>query len=265
MSGIDLLLRWFHERFKLRVFAPLAATLALCGQFGSLPSGIDGLLLFLVALLMLVQFRIMDEVADLPADTIAHPDRVLSRAGNYSPLIVVAVFSALVNCAALAVLHGRINVIALAITTLLAILWYKHFRAFVRHPLLRAYVLLLKYPVFVILLGEWPTETATLPRCGIAAIVYLAICLHEAINDPMLREMKAAHATSQVSTLILAGCASWFAIESDLIYSKSIYWIAALVFMLFLHPVPRQHVIVRCFLPISGITLACAKTVESWS
>ena len=73
-----MVVNYLRERFRLRLFIPLAlliAAAAIVPPASWTSFAID----FAVALLLLAQFRMWDDLADRGRDRIEHPGRVLVR------------------------------------------------------------------------------------------------------------------------------------------------------------------------------------------
>lgn len=166
---------WLRERFTLHLFLPLAVFIGLATSGGSKPLVVDTGF----ALLLLMQFRLWDDLADRTADAIAHPERVLVRAPD--------VTAAIAFCGALAVLNICLAVwrdgSGLAVA-LLAVLdgtlgaWYLSPRA------ASALLPLLKYPVMLAIVAGGRIATAPGQLAVAAAVIYAAVCAYEAWHDP---------------------------------------------------------------------------------
>jgi hypothetical protein len=150
-----------------------------------------------------LQFRLWDDLADLPADRLAHPERVLASAASLAPFRTTLVALMFVN---LILLGGapkpwpRLCAFALLNASFAA--WY-HARAWqdrLRSPLINAHVVLAKYPVFVALLAAGPPVHT--PLMLATAAVYLCLAVHELLHDSRL----ASRPTARTSlTVDLAG------------------------------------------------------------
>src|SRR5262249_10817450 len=84
--------------------------------------------------------------------------------------------------------------------------WYAVLRRGCRSPLLRAHVVLLKYPAIVYLLAA-PAGLSPQPRFAVTlALVYLTFCVYEGLHDDRLRTARAS-AVLAVETVALAAVA----------------------------------------------------------
>ena len=183
---------WRRERFQLRRFGPLALVLALAASAGAgRPRmerlGRDALL----ALLLLLQFRLWDDLADLPRDRVDHPARVLCRAATHGRFRAAMVGSAGASTLLLARPSGHrqppspAGLLGFAALNAGLFAWYAGPGRRHSGTALGAHVVLLKYPAFVALLrgSDRPAGAALAVAC---AGVYLALCAHELLGDARL-------------------------------------------------------------------------------
>jgi len=170
---------WARERFSPRRFGPLALLLALAASAGGgRPRlhrlGRDALL----AALLLLQFRLWDDLADVPRDRVEHPERVLCRMDRHGPFR--AAVAGLAGASALALARPRpafTRLFGLAALNAGFLFWYRRARTAAG-----AYVVLLKYPAFVALL-RGPDRPVDAALALAAAGVYLTLCTHEWLDD----------------------------------------------------------------------------------
>jgi 4-hydroxybenzoate polyprenyltransferase len=168
------------ERLPLRLLLPVAMLLALPSAAAGWPglaamAGHAGM-----ALLLFVQFRLWDDLADRHADRVRHPDRTLCRAASPRPIVWTCLALAVVNQAA-AFARGSMAFWTLAGLTLSLGALY---RLRGRRSALADYVLLAKYPAIVLVLAGPRTAAAPVAMAGAMATVYLAACVYEAWHDP---------------------------------------------------------------------------------
>jgi hypothetical protein len=184
---------WGRERFQLRRFGPLALVLALAASAGAGRPRVERLGRdALLALLLLLQFRLWDDLADLPWDRVDHPARVLCRAATHGPFRAAIVGFAGASALLLARPSGHRQPPALAGLLGFAALnagffaWYAGPGRRHSGTALGAHIVILKYPAFVALLrgSDRPADAAFGLAC---AGVYLALCAHEHLDDERLR------------------------------------------------------------------------------
>src|SRR5260221_12747652 len=89
--SVDLAVAYLRERYASPVFVLLAALLAATGHVIS-PGAVALILLarsFVIAFLLVLAFRIGDDLADATRDRVSHPDRVLVRAKSRRPFVAL--------------------------------------------------------------------------------------------------------------------------------------------------------------------------------
>lgn len=175
-----MILAYQQERFPLTFFGPLALILAICAVGRA--SGVALATATLGAGLLLAQFRIWDDIADRRADTVLHPDRVLVRATDITPLVALGVAVMAGNLAVTQRYTTSASLVTLAALHLVLGSYY-----FLRHgrTVWGDQLLLSKYPAFVAVLAGDRLLTSPLPVALTAALVYAAASAYEAWHDPV--------------------------------------------------------------------------------
>ena len=173
------MIAYWRERFDAVRFGPAAALVGMAaaatGNSALAAWGIDTLL----ALTLIAQFRLWDDLADRRRDRRSHPERTLVVAARIWPFVTQAVGLAAVNVALVFQLQGRAPAAALLTLNLAAAAYYvlRSSERTVGSDLL----LLAKYPAFVLILS------GTEPRPGrlvlAMAITYAAACAFEIWHD----------------------------------------------------------------------------------
>jgi hypothetical protein len=171
---------YFRERFRLGVFAPLAAGIALAASGGTFDA-----LSFLAdtsfALLLLAEFRLLDDLADRRSDGSTHPERVLVKAPRIRSFVGTCALLAGANLAISAVAATTVSLpVLLALHAVLAA-WYLT-RS--RRTIGGDQLLLAKYPAFVVIVAGARVATAPMFLAAGALVVYAAVSLYEAWHDP---------------------------------------------------------------------------------
>ena len=173
---------YLRERFLLWFFGPLALLLA-AGARGVPNDAAELALTATAGLLLLAQFRIWDDIADRHADAVAHPLRVLVRAGNLAPLRVLG--------AGLFVINVWIAIQRDATATSFWLLAALHVALGAFYTLRRGrtvlgdQLLLAKYPVFIgALAGERLIDSPGQVALA-AAFAYATASVYEAWHDPV--------------------------------------------------------------------------------
>jgi 4-hydroxybenzoate polyprenyltransferase len=128
-----------------------------------------------LAALLIVTFRLRDDLADRERDAIEHPERVLTRAASTRPFALAVAFGL-----ALAFVHVHRT---FGLTRGLALLGLAAaFELAYRLELPgRHRWVLLKYPIFALLLADRLAPT-------LAGLCYASFAIYERIDDPALRQ-----------------------------------------------------------------------------
>ncbi|MFN0165211.1 MAG: hypothetical protein ACKV22_02175 [Bryobacteraceae bacterium] len=194
-----MLIAWVRERFKLRLAVPLVAGLcAIAYAAGTWPGSGRAAAIVVLAILLLLQFRLWDDLADLPSDRKNHPERTLPRARSLRPFRIAVLLLATACMGLMAVLDpSGVKVAALAGLDLTFLCWYR-FRA--GGFALGYHVVLMKYPLFVYFVTPEPAGKS---RLFAMAAVYLAACIYEALHDAGLRGIWAARYAAAVEATLL--------------------------------------------------------------
>ncbi len=174
-SSLESIGAWRAQRLPLARYVPLAMLIAWAAC-GSAIATARGLALTGLALSLIAQCRLWDDLVDRHRDRSAHPERLLAAGGTMDGYVNAVIVLGAVNAIALALLLAWPH--ALGALTLFAALalWYRRHRA---RGLVHAHVLLLKYPAFVLLLAGSPFANQTLAA---ALTVYAAMCAFEIMD-----------------------------------------------------------------------------------
>jgi hypothetical protein len=217
-----MLLDYVHERFPLRLYAPLAlllATGAMAGRGvsagGEGSGGVMGDVLEVaraaaIALALMFPLRLWDDLEDLPSDRAAHPTRVLSRAQRIAPFRALLAASLSLGAALLSVLDSFLFRLALFGALVVALfIWYRARRRLFRGALVGSFVILAKYPVILYLVGDLPVGRGVAwPRALAAALVYASFCVYEILHDPRVRGERYALSLLGAEMLFMAAVSS---------------------------------------------------------
>lgn len=203
-SWTEPLRAWLRERFRLRVFLPLAALLVGVSLLGSAATSAWELMQRLaLALGLLAQFRLWDDLHDRELDRGAHPGRVLVRQARTGPFVALVVTLAAANLCATALVASPASALGLLLPLnggLLA--WYAWSRRSPSRRLLHVHGVLLKYPVFALVLADGVQGVeAGFPAC--LGALYLLFALHELADDAGLRARRGARALLWTEALAL--------------------------------------------------------------
>jgi len=195
-------MNYLRERYPFRFFLPLAAAFTAAAFSGGMPRGQGEIFLcWVLAFSMIFQFRLWDDLGDLPYDRIHHPQRVLCRASSPASYIHIVGIVGAVNTGLLILLDRSYG--GFALLNMAALAWYGGIAIDRRRSIAGTHVTLLKYPLIVLLIA--PPATLGLPSIIAAAAVYLACSLYEVLHDSAVRAKPAARALmwTEVSLLSL--------------------------------------------------------------
>jgi 4-hydroxybenzoate polyprenyltransferase len=200
MSSRELIVRYARERARPSVFGVLAIVMAAMSRWtggGAWAGGPEGRwagrasafefgLAALTGFVLMLAFRVWDDLEDRSRDAREHPTRVTVVADSVAPLVGAAVVLA-VGGVSLIAIGPRVAPRLVALTAAVASLgaWYR-----LRgsrgwgggaSAVVNGHVVLLKYPL-IAFAAAWVA-----PSFAALASLYLALCVYEIIDDPALR------------------------------------------------------------------------------
>jgi hypothetical protein len=187
MRMIEAFAGYLRERFKLRVFgvataAHAAAALWVAGTGPTLKSTSIALGL---TVLLLLQFRLWDDLEDRERDRVSHPDRRLARS-DPSPFRLICRVLAIVNLVLVVATGSPTAAGALVGLDLFFWLAYGQVRSRLSERSWRFQILLLKYPVFVALVAAAFGPVPTWRLLAASGIIYICACAYESLHDRQL-------------------------------------------------------------------------------
>jgi len=196
ISPIDTAAAYLRERYASPVFVVLAALLAATGLMIS-PGPVAAAALvrsFAIAFLLVLAFRIGDDLADASRDGVLHPNRVLVRATDRRPFIALLIAAAAFAGALIATTPEPIaRLIAIGGAALLLAVWYAaRGGAKPLKPLLAAHVVLLKYPIIALAAAPALPRSVTGSAVSTLVALYAVLCAYETFDDPVLHASPAA-------------------------------------------------------------------------
>ncbi|MBI5444047.1 MAG: hypothetical protein HY900_22915 [Deltaproteobacteria bacterium] len=222
-SWLEPLFAYLRTRLPARLYLPCTAFLVLASLGGSPSAGAARLVWAgVLGWALLLQFRLLDDLCDLPHDRRAHPERVLVRAESLTPFRVLLGLSFAANLTLLLGRPGPARAWTFLALTAAAGAWYGIGRRIFPGRVLGYHVVLGKYPVFVLLLSG---EVRDRWRLGLSmALVYLCFCIYEALHDEELAasasaaralaaEAVALFAVAELTALALLGSGGSAAVQ----------------------------------------------------
>lgn len=188
--------RYGRSRFPARIYFPLAlflCTAALAGGRGM--ERIDLILSLALALSLLFQFRLWDDLSDREIDRLYHPERVLVRTNSvifFRALVFVALICNFVLISVLAGSGWQLKAVVFALLNGLFFVWYQWRSELCRNPIGASHVVLVKYPIFIYLLSGESAATINV-RLGLAMLlVYFCFAIYELLHDARLHRLPGA-------------------------------------------------------------------------
>lgn len=173
---------WARERLPLQVFGPAIGLLAIATAWvtGSyaIPAAARATMLIGV---LIVQFRLWDDLEDADRDRRVHPDRILPQSRR-APFVFLLVMLTLLG---LTITAGRWPVgAALVMLDGLALLCYRRLRSRVRDATWRYGVLILKYPAVLCIASLAAGGTIDAHRFTVASVAtYACAAAYEYLHD----------------------------------------------------------------------------------
>ena len=172
-SFAEPLAAWLGERMPPRLYGLAAGVILAGAAVGGSPTWLWLPCAVATLILLLLQFRLWDDLADVPRDRVEHPERFLPRCASFAPFHAALGAAGIAGLLAVGFLSGLYAALALVALNAAAALWYR------RAPARRtgSLLVLAKYPVFSALIAPAPLDPPALAAACIA--VYLAFCAHE--------------------------------------------------------------------------------------
>jgi hypothetical protein len=192
MSSAELIAAYVRQRVNPRVFVPLAMLLAGAGWLLVPPTGVDIRDLAFAAfraLVLVVMFRVWDDLEDRPFDLDRHPDRVMVNTMRFAPFAVLMASLAIVGVGSVALLRDAPSrILALAIAAGTACVWYGARPIDHRHPVVGSHIVLVKYPLIAYAAApSLPSSPLHTRPLLVLLALYVLICIYEYADDRELR------------------------------------------------------------------------------
>jgi 4-hydroxybenzoate polyprenyltransferase len=204
MSSPSVLPAYLRERMRPRVMLPLTVltTAAALTVSGTVPETQTIIRSAIAAFALIMGFRVWDDLEDRDYDRVHHPARVVSRTPANRQFIGLALISLLV---AISLLTGyaqpSLRIASLGIASALALAWYRTRPPGAEHRVWGAHLVLAKYPLIACAIA--PALPFSLRGASVLIGLYLALCIHEAVDDPELRRLPRARGVALVELLLL--------------------------------------------------------------
>ena len=173
---------YLRERFPLPIFGPAALGIAAAAGWTSpaAPTAAAFIYAIVMSALLLLQFRLWDDLEDRAGDSATHPERVLVRtpAAPYRRVLMGLAIANVATCG----IAGWPAAVEIALVDLAFYAAYHRTRRRVSDRIWRYSILLLKYPAFVVVVSTTlgPTQPGRLAAAALVA--YLTACGYEALH-----------------------------------------------------------------------------------
>lgn len=188
-SSIDLLLSYQKSRIPWGIFASLALFLCIASATSRWPTEVaEWCFNWILALCMVVQFRLWDDLADVENDRVHHPSRVLCQANSHQVFWGLVGTLCIVNTVLIATFKSYTALAAFFVLNVAYVLWYSMPRKLSSDHVVAHAMVLVKYPVFVFLLSGSPAKGhLSLSLCYGMLVTFLCFCAYELQHDEQLR------------------------------------------------------------------------------
>ena len=194
MSWTRDLRRYLETRFPATQFIPLAAFLGTAALAPSPPTEAwRWLTVMVMALALVLQFRLWDDIADRDLDRDSHPGRVLCVTSELRAFQLTAAVLFLVNGMLLYWHHNQVTrTVAYLVFCICMLAWYRMRPRAARAGLLNSQLVLLKYPVIAWLISTPAPDTDIVISLSCLCSVYLIFSSFELVDDNTLRQRTGA-------------------------------------------------------------------------
>ena len=163
-----------------------------------------------MALLLVFELRLWDDLCDVDFDRQAHPERVLCQAASVRPFWRAFFVLAAINFGLAQLFRGFWAVAILVGLHLLLACWYGLRGAPNSAPIMNYHVVLLKYPVVVWMLGAQTAAELLSASLAISAVmVYVGLCVFETLHDGRLWRLPLTRVCLAVEFVLLAALGCW--------------------------------------------------------
>lgn len=183
---INLFVAYLRERFRPKVFGAAAVVLGAAALWATSASPELASVIVVVglAVVLLLQFRLWDDLEDLERDRVVHPHRVLVRSDS-GPFRFACVALGATNIVFVGVIESAaaVGLVGLDLFFWLA---YRTLRRRLSDRVWRFQVLLIKYPVFVGLLVAALGSPMSWRVLAASGGIYLCACAYETLHDRQL-------------------------------------------------------------------------------
>ena len=177
------LLQYRHERLPVRLVLTVAFLLTTTAAFVSGAINFQKLASdLMLAILLVSQFRLWDDLQDVDSDRVEHPNRVLCRQTSLRQFQLAIAILFVINSTAVFASRAFNTAIGFVATNIAFFIWYHKLRSFFR-PSMNTIFVLSKYPAFLFVLANGSESRQTLSVAVTMIIVFAAACVYEVLHN----------------------------------------------------------------------------------
>ncbi|MBC7965883.1 MAG: hypothetical protein H7Z17_08155 [Fuerstia sp.] len=181
-------LRYRRERLPMPLVLSVAALLTVAATAVSeRVRAADVVWNVALAGLLMIQFRLWDDLNDIDKDRIDHPDRVLCRLVSHSHFRFVLAILFIINSVALSLSKSPQSATVFVVLNVVFLLWYSVLRGYF-NAFLHVHLVLTKYPVFAFLIADEPTSKNKTSVVLMMVVVYGGACIYEYLHNRHARK-----------------------------------------------------------------------------
>jgi hypothetical protein len=183
-SRINELVRYWQSRLPISIFVPLAVLLyAASLAAASKPTIVELVTNLLLSYTLVVQFRLLDDLADLRHDRFQYPDRVMSKAVSLGHYQFVVGLLFIINTLLIVLAKPVLALVLFIALTVTLQVWYTLPGRMLCRGIPNYHVVLLKYPLFVYVLAANMSSARAVLLIVAMVSVYLFVCIYEVVHD----------------------------------------------------------------------------------
>lgn len=177
------LTRYRRERLPGTLVLTVAVLLALAGMAATtqFDAAIFCWNLILAAVLM-IQFRLWDDLMDVDTDRLQFPDRVLCRLESHRPFWLGVLLLFAINCAAIGFFKSWTTAVVFVSLNIVFFVWYYLVRGYFSR-FLNVMFVLAKYPAFTFVIADAPALKNRIPVIISMVAVSVVACLYEILHN----------------------------------------------------------------------------------
>lgn len=177
------------------LIGPLTMFLCAAALATGWPAAASSWMLNIVlATLLVMQFRLWDDLSDVDSDRSFFPQRVLCQAKSLVGFRIVLGLVFAVNVILLAAYKSELALITFLVLNFLVLAWYSVHVQMRFSSVFSPTIVLLKYPVFVYLLGAHAGgHERVLTSSYAMSLTFLCFCIYELLHDNRVGPSKHGH------------------------------------------------------------------------